>query len=284
MKQNTRKNEEFRISKLPRGDRHAAWKGDAAGDSAKRMRNRSDYPSLEGVACERCLKSPAVDRHHRDEDPGNNAPANILLLCRRCHMEVDRRLDVLRANVRLWHRILMNGWGHGDSVISKPKPCRNCKTKCSQLRKGRCGRCDKHFRKYRSEWHAEFKPSWGRRLPCINCGVVLDGCRAPRRCRRCQVFFDRNGVDGPATYAERRELSAMLRHFGPPGIRPPCRVCGVVSKPYIDQRCMACYHFFKRTGVDRTKEHLALALAGKKGKILKRDRASGAWIRMVENG
>jgi hypothetical protein len=46
---------------------------------------------LEGD-CQRCRDTPAVDRHHIDGNPLNNTAANIALLCRRCHMEVDGRI------------------------------------------------------------------------------------------------------------------------------------------------------------------------------------------------
>ena len=46
--------------------------------------------------CERCSEAKAVDRHHRDADPQNNARGNLWFLCRRCHQEVDGRLNLMR--------------------------------------------------------------------------------------------------------------------------------------------------------------------------------------------
>jgi 5-methylcytosine-specific restriction endonuclease McrA len=46
--------------------------------------------------CERCGK-PAIDRHHKDDNPLNNALENIEALCRRCHMVADGRLERFRA-------------------------------------------------------------------------------------------------------------------------------------------------------------------------------------------
>ena len=40
--------------------------------------------------CDRC-GGEARDRHHADGDCRNNDPANIQILCRRCHMQVDGR-------------------------------------------------------------------------------------------------------------------------------------------------------------------------------------------------
>ena len=46
-------------------------------------------------ACEVCGK-PARDRHHRDDNPLNNGKANVMILCRRCHMQIDGRLAEIR--------------------------------------------------------------------------------------------------------------------------------------------------------------------------------------------
>jgi hypothetical protein len=53
--------------------------------------------------CERCDR-PATDRHHKDNNPLNNDPRNILRLCRRCHMAVDGRLDRSAAHLRTLNR------------------------------------------------------------------------------------------------------------------------------------------------------------------------------------
>ncbi len=42
-------------------------------------------------ACEKCGQ-PATDRHHKDGNTFNNEPANLMALCRRCHMLIDGRL------------------------------------------------------------------------------------------------------------------------------------------------------------------------------------------------
>lgn len=73
---------------VPRGPDHKAWKGDAARIEAKRARAQRMFPLGK---CELCDK-PAVDRHHKDGDTGNNKPKNVQRLCRRCHMKTDGRL------------------------------------------------------------------------------------------------------------------------------------------------------------------------------------------------
>lgn len=76
-----------------RGKKHPAWKGDAATDESKRERVQRAYAL---GACELCGK-PATDRHHRNGDPGDNDILNIQPLCRRCHMQIDGRLDVFKS-------------------------------------------------------------------------------------------------------------------------------------------------------------------------------------------
>jgi hypothetical protein len=68
------------------------WKEELAHLDQHRERARKLYP-LNGAMCEKCKVSKAIDRHHKDENPKNNAPDNIAKLCRACHMIVDGRMD-----------------------------------------------------------------------------------------------------------------------------------------------------------------------------------------------
>ena len=108
---------------VKRGPAHYAWKGDAAGTQTKRDRARRAYAL--GL-CERCGDT-ASDRHHKDGDTGNNAPENIQLLCRRCHMEVDGRLAAFMALPK--------------TPKQAAKPCSVCDQPYKPLRKGLCARC-----------------------------------------------------------------------------------------------------------------------------------------------
>jgi len=60
------------------------------------------YP-LGGV-CAECEVATATDRHHWDGDQLNNAPENVVLLCRRCHMRIDGRRDAVAERGREWQR------------------------------------------------------------------------------------------------------------------------------------------------------------------------------------
>lgn len=84
----------------PRGEGHYAWKGDAASTTTKRERTQALFPV--GGPCERCGEAPSTDRHHIDGDTGNNVRGNIAILCRRCHMIVDGRLERLHQSRIRW--------------------------------------------------------------------------------------------------------------------------------------------------------------------------------------
>lgn len=113
-----------------RGAKHPNWKGDNAGDGSKRRRIRK---LVVLGACDRCGK-PAIDRHHRDGDTGNNVSANLGLLCRRCHMLEDGRL----AAFMVWAK----------APKTKPlSPCSNCTSTDGYKRQGRCGACAAYFRR-----------------------------------------------------------------------------------------------------------------------------------------
>lgn len=71
------------------GENNPAWKGEGARKNTKRRRAMRRYSLGD---CERCGK-PAVDRHHRDGDPGHNEPENVAFLCRRCHLVIDGRME-----------------------------------------------------------------------------------------------------------------------------------------------------------------------------------------------
>jgi hypothetical protein len=61
---------------------------DKAVSTARRVAS-NQARKVKGLAlCERCNLRPAVDMHHIDENPLNNAPDNLLGLCRACHMDV----------------------------------------------------------------------------------------------------------------------------------------------------------------------------------------------------
>jgi len=110
------------------GKAHYAWKGDAARTETKRARAQRMYQL---GPCDSCGK-PATDRHHRDDDTGNNAPENIGILCRRCHMLEDGRLDAFKQ---------VAAANAAKLRARAPRPCRVCNAPSRVLSKGRCHNC-----------------------------------------------------------------------------------------------------------------------------------------------
>ena len=82
--------------------------------------------------CDMCSEK-AMDRHHIDGNPINNNSQNILFLCRKCHMAIDGRLELLPARYK--HQIKL------------PEPCINCGTPSKPLRKGLCHSCNEYLRR-----------------------------------------------------------------------------------------------------------------------------------------
>lgn len=110
------------------GEDHYRWQGDQVSPDGGRIRARKMYDL---GPCERCGK-PATDRHHKNGNTANNHRANIEILCRRCHMVVDGRLEALVAMARQ------------PRPIQPPKPCAICGRPYKPLRKGRCAACDQY--------------------------------------------------------------------------------------------------------------------------------------------
>jgi hypothetical protein len=75
------------------GPDHHAWKGDSATPSSARERARTRFAAK---ICSKCGSRKKVERHHIDSNPFNNEPENIAVLCRRCHMDSDGRMEAIR--------------------------------------------------------------------------------------------------------------------------------------------------------------------------------------------
>ena len=78
--------EAIRLSKL--GELNPNWHGDNIKAKSGRERARRMYPPQ---PCRICGK--AAERHHKDGNPLNNKASNIDFLCRKHHMEADKRLE-----------------------------------------------------------------------------------------------------------------------------------------------------------------------------------------------
>ena len=73
-------------------------------DPAQAGRHEAEKLYEIGGPCENGCGGIAVDRHHLDDDTTNNAPENVMRVCRRCHMLLDGRLEraAERLRVKEW--------------------------------------------------------------------------------------------------------------------------------------------------------------------------------------
>ncbi len=81
-------------NRILRGPAHAQWKGDAVIKKTGQKRCRALFKNV--GPCIRC-GAEKVERHHIDGCTTNNDPKNIEILCRRCHMIADGRIEGWRA-------------------------------------------------------------------------------------------------------------------------------------------------------------------------------------------
>jgi len=75
------------------GADNPSWKGDGIGFRSGHARARRIYREI--GSCVKC-GAEKTERHHKDGNTANNHPTNVEVLCRRCHMQADGRLDKLR--------------------------------------------------------------------------------------------------------------------------------------------------------------------------------------------
>lgn len=122
------------------------WRKGEVGPAGGRFRARRLY---ELRPCDLC-GGEAKDRHHVDGDTNNNAPENIQVLCRSCHMKVDGRavrLSEIGAEVsrirseeqthcKNGHSLLdpTNVWFRSDRF---GRICRRCRADAEKRRRDR---------------------------------------------------------------------------------------------------------------------------------------------------
>lgn len=92
------------LSEIRMGEQNPFWKGDNAKVETGRARALSIYRDI--GPCTRC-GNPKSERHHIDGNTLNNNPKNIEVLCRRCHMQADGRLDKFRKQGEQFRPVVM---------------------------------------------------------------------------------------------------------------------------------------------------------------------------------
>lgn len=142
---------------------------------------------LRGQECECCRRSKAVDRHHVDGNPKNNAVSNIALLCRKCHMVIDGRIEKLKNK---------------KPRILPAKKCKICLELSKPLRRGRCHRCNEYFRRHQSEWSAVNVAAKLKNGVCPCCSR-LNGKTINTTCHTCREYARRNGACHRARHGTR---------------------------------------------------------------------------------
>ncbi len=94
---------------LPTGPEHHAWQGDRA--SVKAGRARALHAFKNPGACWCCGATKNIERHHVNGNTRDNSIGNVEILCRRCHMSTDGRLERFRAMAKVQQpRALVARW------------------------------------------------------------------------------------------------------------------------------------------------------------------------------
>lgn len=135
-------------------EKHHAWKGDAAKPNVKRKRARTLFIADQ---CEVCGDKNA-ERHHKDANTGNNTPENIAILCRRCHMIVDGRLEKFKKGNR--------------KPALPPRPCKTCGCIGTVFWYSECHKCNEYRRRHGVERPNVKDVTQARKVfkDCPNCG------------------------------------------------------------------------------------------------------------------
>lgn len=92
-KKGYKQSDEHIKKRIKSGAEHPNWIGESVSVKGGRTRAERLYPVI--GPCTICGKKKS-ERHHRDGNTDNNSPMNIVILCRRCHMAEDGRLENFR--------------------------------------------------------------------------------------------------------------------------------------------------------------------------------------------
>lgn len=113
------------LKRMRVGSSHHSWLGNDATPKAGRSRALRSYKDI--GPCNVCGSSNA-ERHHLDECTTNNAPENIVALCRSCHMSLDGRLEAFRRLARQNSpKARETRWANRqDTLYRSGDPCPDC--------------------------------------------------------------------------------------------------------------------------------------------------------------
>lgn len=160
---------------IKRGAECHNWKGDAACSASKNQRARA-YTRYK-KRCDRCRLGKGLDSVYKDGNKDNLDPDNIVLYCRRCRMELDGTLDIIK-NIK--HE-------------KKLRPCKVCGNMDNRFWYDRCHACNEFFRRNGFE-RSEKRVGPKDPIACVVCGKLVDK-PAKGKCHTCYEFFRRNGFE-----------------------------------------------------------------------------------------
>lgn len=159
------------------------WKGEAAGRSSKQQRARAHTRYKK--KCDRCKLGKGLDTVYLDGNKDNLETTNIALYCRRCRMELDGTLEIIK----------------NTKVPTKERPCKICGKITNRFWYDRCGTCNEFWRRNGYE-RSDKKEKESK--PCIICGKVVRFI-ANGKCHTCYEFFRRNGYERTKKFLKDQE-------------------------------------------------------------------------------
>lgn len=100
--------------------------------------------NISGKKCSVCKQANATERHHKDGNPCNNKPENIIICCRKCHMEIDGRSQKLAEQSEMALKARYGEFKTQCDICGK-------QVKPGKTRNGRCKACDTYWRRNGTE-------------------------------------------------------------------------------------------------------------------------------------
>ena len=92
------------LAELRKGEFRAPDAGERRMPASAWRRLRLVVLRRDGWTCQRCGRHAFLEAHHRDGNPANNDPGNLVTFCRKCHIEAHR--PPVAPDVAAWRELL----------------------------------------------------------------------------------------------------------------------------------------------------------------------------------